>query len=92
MREGSFSLQKHEKCAKLHELVRDREGSLRTVQRPRRHVGTLGILVLRPFFRYSYGRDAYVLRIVGDRVGPVLRLERRAERRRRRAAGRIKAA
>jgi hypothetical protein len=29
--------------------------------------------VLRPFVRYSNGRSAYVLRIVGERWGPVLR-------------------
>ena len=30
------------------------------------------LAVLRPLFRYSAGRDAYVLRIVGNRFGPVL--------------------
>jgi hypothetical protein len=44
-------------------------------------------VLLAPFFRYSYGRDAYILRGVGDRVGPVLRLNRRAARRRRGRAG-----
>jgi hypothetical protein len=58
-----------------------REGSLRTVQRPRRYVAVRWLALLAPFFRYSYGRDAYVLRLVGDRVGPVLRRERRAGRR-----------
>jgi hypothetical protein len=29
--------------------------------------------MLRPFLRYSASRDAYVLRGVGNRVGPVLR-------------------
>jgi len=28
---------------------------------------------LRPLLRYSAGRDAYVLRGIGRRVGPVLR-------------------
>jgi hypothetical protein len=33
-------------------------------------------------FRYSYSRDAYILRVVGGRVGPVLRAERRVRRQR----------
>ena len=65
---------------------------MRTVQRPRRFLGARRLFMLAPFFRYSYGRDAYVLRVVGDRVGPVLRRERRAHRRRRRAAGSPKTA
>jgi hypothetical protein len=28
---------------------------------------------MRPFLRFSYGRGAYVLRIVGERWGPVVR-------------------
>ena len=32
---------------------------------------------MRPLLRYSRGRDAYVLRLAGDRAGPVLRRERR---------------
>ena len=28
---------------------------------------------LTPFFRQSHGREAYVLRGVGNRIGPVLR-------------------
>ena len=35
-----------------------------------------------PLFRYSQPRDAYVLRVIGHHVGPVLRVDRRAERRR----------
>jgi hypothetical protein len=31
-------------------------------------------MVLRPVLRFSATRDAYVLRIVGNRLGPVLRL------------------
>jgi hypothetical protein len=41
--------------------------------RPRRHVNPVLIKLLRPVFRYSPGRDAYVLRGVGGRFGPVLR-------------------
>jgi hypothetical protein len=35
------------------------------------------LLLARPFFRYSYTRDAYVLRVAGNRTGPVLRRNRR---------------
>lgn len=30
------------------------------------------LMLVRPFFRYSTGRSAYVLRVVGNRLGPVL--------------------
>jgi hypothetical protein len=36
-------------------------------------------VLLRPLFRYSEPRDAFVLRLVGDRFGPVLRSSRRRE-------------
>lgn len=32
---------------------------------------------MRPLLRYDYSRSAYVLRIVGERYGPVLREDRR---------------
>jgi hypothetical protein len=54
---------------------------MRTVKRPRRYVARHWLVALRPFFRYSSPRSAYVLRGVGGRVGPVLRAERRHERR-----------
>jgi hypothetical protein len=38
------------------------------------------LALLRPFLRYSLRRDAFVLRCVGRRVGPVLCLERRERR------------
>ena len=41
--------------------------------RPRRDVSPLLITLLSPLFRYSNGREAYVLRGVGNRIGPVLR-------------------
>ena len=41
--------------------------------RPRRSVPPLALTLLRPLFRYHYRRDAWILRSVGDRVGPVLR-------------------
>jgi hypothetical protein len=45
---------------------------MRDSQRDRRRIRPATIAVLRPLFRYSAGRDAYVLRIVGNRFGPVL--------------------
>jgi len=39
------------------------------------------LILSRPFTRYSASRDAYVLRVVGRRVGPVLRVDRRRRRR-----------
>jgi hypothetical protein len=37
---------------------------------------------LRPLFRYSESRNAYVLRAVGRSLGPVLRVDRRRRSRR----------
>ena len=34
-------------------------------------------MLLRPLFRYSYSRDAFVLRLIGRSLGPVLRPDRR---------------
>jgi hypothetical protein len=50
--------------------------------RPRRYVEHHWLTLLRPVYRYSYSRDAFVLRGVGSSFGPVLRLERRARRER----------
>ncbi len=50
---------------------------MRTVKRPRRYVARHWLLISRPLFRYSESRDAYILRMVGGRRGPVLRLDRR---------------
>jgi hypothetical protein len=44
--------------------------------RPRHYVPRWALIALRPVLRYSYGRDAYILRGVGGRFGPVL-VERR---------------
>jgi hypothetical protein len=46
---------------------------MRETPRNRRQVRTTTLTLLRPLFRYSAGRDAYVLRVVGNRFGPVLR-------------------
>jgi hypothetical protein len=40
--------------------------------RPRQEPPEWSKPLLRPFFRYSYGRDAYVLRAFGAKHGPVL--------------------
>jgi hypothetical protein len=42
-------------------------------RRPRRKVGSAILTMVRPLFRFSRSRNAYVLRGVGDRRGPVLR-------------------
>jgi len=41
--------------------------------RKRHAVGGATLTALRPLFRYSYSRDAYILRVVGARSGPVLK-------------------
>jgi hypothetical protein len=64
----------------------------RTVRRPRRYVAGRWLALLTPILRYSSSREAYILRGIGRRTGPVLREERRrtpqppvAHRERRRA-------
>jgi hypothetical protein len=54
----------------------------RTTHRPRREVDPQILRKLSPVMRFSSGRQAYVLRGVGGRFGPVLvpRAERRPER------------
>jgi hypothetical protein len=53
---------------------------MRTVKRPRRYVSGHWLMLTRPLWRYSAMRDAYVLRGIGRRVGPVLRRDRRVTR------------
>jgi hypothetical protein len=55
----------------------------RSTARPRRYVHRFWLLALRPLLRFSVTRDAFVLRGIGNRLGPVLRPDRRARRRRR---------
>jgi hypothetical protein len=50
---------------------------MRSTPRPRRYLGPAPFVVARPFVRYDYWRDAYVLRLVGHRAGPVIRRDRR---------------
>jgi hypothetical protein len=47
----------------------------RNTPRRRHFVSHRRISLIRPGFRYSPGRDAYVLRFVGNRFGPVYKLE-----------------
>jgi hypothetical protein len=46
-------------------------------QRPRHYVSRGMLALARPLFRYSLSRDAYVMRVIGNTHGPVLRRERR---------------
>ena len=46
-------------------------------QRSRHYVSRATLALARPLFRYSLSRDAYVLRVIGNTHGPVLRRERR---------------
>jgi hypothetical protein len=41
--------------------------------RARRQVPSWVLIVLWPAYRYSYSRDAHILRLIGRWVGPVLR-------------------
>jgi hypothetical protein len=50
---------------------------MRTMKRPRRYVAKHWLTLMRPMFRYSTSRDAYVLRGVGSSLGPVVRIDRR---------------
>ncbi len=50
---------------------------VRDIPRPRRYVPRPLLIILRPVLRHSVTRDAYVLRGVGQRAGPVLRENRR---------------
>ncbi|HEY4997235.1 MAG TPA: hypothetical protein VII03_04505 [Solirubrobacteraceae bacterium] len=56
---------------------------MRIVRRPRRYVSPQLMTLLGPVLRYSSSRDAYVLRAIGNQMGPVLRQERRRMQRRR---------
>jgi hypothetical protein len=45
---------------------------VRHIPRRRRHVSKGTFHLLRPFFRFSDSRQAYILRFIGGRVGPVI--------------------
>jgi hypothetical protein len=44
---------------------------MRRVKRPRHEASGAVLSMLRPLLRFSIGRDAYVLRGIGSRYGPV---------------------
>ena len=55
--------------------------------RPRRSVSHTTIVLLAPVFRYSATRDAYIMRLRGGTMGPVLvPRARRIDRHERRSA------
>lgn len=54
---------------------------MRTQQRQRRYVSRHWLVALKPMLRYSATRDAFVLRAIGNTSGPVLRVDRRKDRR-----------
>lgn len=56
--------------------------NVRPVRRPRRYVAKHWLLLLRPLFGYNFTRDAYVMRGIGLRFGPVLREDRRTHQER----------
>jgi hypothetical protein len=56
--------------------------SIMRTKRPRRYVARHWLLLVRPLLRYSRGREAFVLVLVGGRFGPVLRPDRRLTGRR----------
>ena len=53
---------------------------MRSAARPRRYIARHWLLVLRLALRYSATRDAFVLRVIGNSRGPVLRPDRRGRR------------
>jgi O-antigen/teichoic acid export membrane protein len=53
-----------------------RRPRVRIVPRPRRRVSPTVLFTLRPLFRYSVIRDAWILRGIGESYGPVLRATR----------------
>jgi hypothetical protein len=55
---------------------------MRSVKRPRRYVPRYWLVILRPLLRFSLTRNAYVLRGIGRRAGPVMRPDRRRRKRR----------
>lgn len=50
---------------------------MRTVPRTRHYVSPGALTLCRPLLSFDYAREAYVLRGIGARIGPVLREDRR---------------
>jgi hypothetical protein len=53
---------------------------VRTVPRTRHYVSPGALTLCRPMLSFDYAREAYVLRGIGGRIGPVLREDRRRRR------------
>jgi hypothetical protein len=53
---------------------------VRNIPRQRRYVSPTALTLCRPLLSFDLPRDAYVLRAVGRRFGPVLRQDRRGQR------------
>jgi hypothetical protein len=53
---------------------------VRNIPRQRRYVSPAALTLCRPLLSFDLPRDAYVLRAVGRRFGPVLRQDRRGQR------------
>jgi hypothetical protein len=58
---------------------------MRTTHRTRHQAGPFFLFLLRPFLRFSNSRDAYILRFVGGRTGPVFQRRRSGPTARRRS-------
>jgi hypothetical protein len=52
---------------------------MRTARRRRRYLPPRRLSICRPLIEYDDARDAFILRAVGDRLGPVLRADRRRD-------------
>jgi hypothetical protein len=52
---------------------------MRTVRRDRTYIAQHWLVLFKPVLRYSSARNAYVLRLVGRKFGPVVRPERRTK-------------
>jgi hypothetical protein len=60
---------------------------MRAARRPRRYLARHWLILVRPAFRFSTTRNAYVLRLIGNDLGPVLRADRRRQPRRKQTDG-----
>src|ERR1700759_3154799 len=54
---------------------------MQSIERPRQYVSPARLYAMFPVLRFSYERGAYVLRVVGESRGPVLRKNRRRRQR-----------
>jgi hypothetical protein len=80
-------VRRREECSENRIFYRDNRASgllylqvVRTVPRIRHYVSPGTLTLCRPMLAFDYVREAYVLRGIGDRIGPVLREDRRRGR------------